>query len=389
VIMATWFFQARQANAGHAYLERAVLEAPDDPQAYLLFADLALQGRRVTDACVLYEKGEALLAKFDGDAERKKGMEQKVELGLAQVAIARKQWDVAQQHLEKLLELSPGNAGALVGLGNVLFQKGKVDDALARLKAAAAGNAKALTPEAQIAVWFEQKDDHKKSEEWMIKALTADPKNPLTRRVAAQWALNSDRLDEARDQCDYAIKLDGNSLEAKQLRGIIALFQKDFLEAEKQFTAVVNVQPASFAATNNLALALIEQDDVPKQRKAKDLAEDNVREYNRSAEAYSTYGWILYKGGDVTRAIQALSQSLQLDNTPSPDTLYYMAQALYERAEEDLDAERQQKLYQQSKQLNDKALESTRPFSMKKEALELQKKLKTKVKEEPAPKGKE
>ena len=48
----------------------------------------------------------------------------------------------------------------------------------------------------------EQKPDRKKAEEWMIKALTVDPKNPLTRLAAAQWALNAERLDEARDQCD-------------------------------------------------------------------------------------------------------------------------------------------------------------------------------------------
>lgn len=390
VIMATWFFAARQANAGRAYLERAVMEAPDDPQAYLVFGELALRERRVTDAGVLYEKGDEILATFDGDAERKKGLEQNVQRGLALVAMAREQWDAAQQHLEKWLELSPGNGTALVNLGKVLFQKDLVDDALARFKAAVSENPKALTPEAQIAVLFEQKGDHQKSEEWMIKALTSDPKNPLTRRIAAQWALSLGRLAEARDQCDYAIKLDAGSLDAKLLRGVIALHEKDFVEAEKQFNAVVDEQPGSFAATNNLALALIEQDSVTKQRKAVDLAEDNVREYGRRSgaadEAYSTYGWVLYKIGELDKAIQALNRSLQLNNNPSPDTLYYLSQAAYDKAEVETDSDRQKTLYEQSKKLVDKALEVTRPFSMKKETEALLKKLKAKVPEEPAPK---
>jgi tetratricopeptide (TPR) repeat protein len=379
VIMATWFFQARRPDLGRAALERAVLDTPDDPEPYLLFADLGLQdrqGRRVTAACVLYEKGAELLAKFNGDAERKKLMEQHVERGLSSVAAARQQWDVAQQHLEKWLELSPGNARALVALASVLFQQDLIDESLARLKAAAEANENSLTPEAQIALWYEQKGDSKKAEEWMIKALTTDTKNPRTRLAAAQWALNAGRIEEARDQCDYAIKLEA-TLAAKQLRGIIALFEKDFREAEKQFEAVVDEQPSSFAATNNLALALIEQDEVRKQRRALDLAADNARQYNRSAEAFSTYGWILYKLGQIDQAIQALQQSFRLDNTPSPDTMYYMAQALYDKEQ-----------YEQAKQLVDKALESKRPFSMKKETEELVKELKdkVKVKEEPATK---
>ena len=112
-----------------------------------------------------------------------------------------------------------------------------------------------------------------------------------------QWALETEQLPEAEKQATAALQIDPKSLDAKILCGVIALFKKDFAGAERYFEAAHLQSPRNFAATNNLALVLIEQKDEAKKRRALEYAQNNVQQNPKSAEAASTYGWVLYKTG--------------------------------------------------------------------------------------------
>ncbi len=102
------------------------------------------------------------------------------------------------------------------------------------------------------------------------------------------------------------MQLDAKSLRAKLLSGLIALFQKDYKAAELYFESAVLQSPKDSGASNNLALALIEQKDEAKRDRALQYAEANVQQYPKWAEGYSTYGWVLYKLGRLDEAEKAL-----------------------------------------------------------------------------------
>ena len=165
--------------------------------------------------------------------------------------------------------------------------------------------------------------------------MNAAPKDAKTRLVAAQWAWETGQLDEAKQQADAALRLDPKYFEAKNFRGVIAMFQKDYRTAEAYFESALQQAPKDlkFNASNNLALALAEQDDESKKQRALGLADDNVQKYPRHGEARSTYGWVLYKLGRLDEAEKAL-QAVVTGGSYTADTAYYYACVLAGRGHE-------------------------------------------------------
>lgn len=366
-IMAQWFSQANIPQGVRNYLEQAVMESPDDPDAYLFMGDIAMRERRVTEAKMLFEKAATLIAAFDKNAKRKENMQPRMLSGLAAVAEAREDWPEAQKQLEAWLKVDPKNAVAMQRLGRSLFQQKNATGALEKLKEAAKADPEMLTPEAYLAQFYEQSGDRENAKKWMAAALVAAPKDLKTRLVVAQWALETGQLDEAQTQSAAAMSIDSKSLDAKTVRGNVALFQKDYPAAERYFEAAHLQSPRNFAASNNLALVLIEQKDEGKRKRALEYAENNMKQYAKSKEgieAASTYGWVLYKMGKLDEAEKALQAAVSAGGL-NADTAYYLARLYTDKGRED-----------QAKQLLEIALKSTGPFLMKKEAKELAEQLK-------------
>ena len=191
------------------------------------------------------------------------------------------------------------------------------------------------------------------------QCLDPGAKDLKTRLVAGHWALQSGRLEDAQTQAAAALQIDPTSLSAKILRGVVAIFQKDYTTAERYFELARLQSPKNFSAGNDLALALVEQDDKTKQHRALEYAESNLRLYQRTpqaAEAASTYGWVLCKLGQLDEAEKWLQHAVS-GGQVSPDTAYYYAVLLKERGRD-----------AQAKQWLEGALKSTSPFAMRQDA---------------------
>ena len=367
VVMAQLFNQAKLGNYVRPSLEQAVIDAPDDPEAYVLLGELALRDRRVTDAHLLYTKASELVPALKS-AKRKQILEPRVFSGLAGVAEARRDWATAQRYLEACLKADLDNVAFKVNarqrFARVLFQQKKPKEALEQLRAAKATDPKVLTPEVTLAQLYERAGDHKAAKEWMKHAAGVVAKADLPTQLAvARWALETEELVEAERYAVAALKIDSTSVQANVLRGLIALFQKQYERAESYFFAAYRQEPNDFSATNNLALALVEQDDNNKKRQALGYAESNFKNSPNSPDASSTYGWVLYRNGRVTDAERVLRKTAASGNY-SPDTAYYIAQVSAERSRPD-----------EAKRLLQAALRSRRPFAMRREAEALLKKL--------------
>ena len=370
VILAQLFSQANIPMGVRNALEQTVVESADDPEAYVIMGDIALRERQVTAASLLYAKAASLMAKFDKSAKRKGLLQPRVYSGLASVAEARADWAGAQKQLETWLTLEPKSALAMQRLARCLFQQKKPTSALAMLRDAAKADPEVLTPEAILAGFYERADppDRENANKSMAAALVAAPKDIKTWLVAGQHALETGQLEEAQKRAAFAMDLDAKSLDAKILRGVIALFQKDYKAAELYFESAHLQSPINFAASNNLALALIEQKDESKKRRALEYAEANARQFQKNspnyAEAASTYGWALYKLGRMDEAEQALRAAAS-GGTFSADTAYYIARVSADRGRES-----------EAKVLLENALKSTGPFSQRQEAKALLERLK-------------
>ena len=372
IIMFQLFVAANQAGMARMSLERAVMQNPEDPESFVILGNLALQERRMTDAELLYLKGKEVLAGFKGADSRKKIMEPQIISGLASVAEAREKWDLAKTYLESLLAVNAKDAFAMQRMARALFQLKDAKGALDKLREAKAADEKnVLTPEATLGRFYEQFGDHENAVKWMTKALKVADKDLRTRLIVAQWYLETGQIDEAKREALAAQTIEERSLDAQILLGVVYLFQKDFKESEKCFQNAHLQSPGNFAASNNLALSLCEQNDDAKKARALEYANANYQAYQKNADAASTLGWVLYKLKDLDRAELALRQAAQGGNL-SADTAYYIAQISYDRGRK-----------WDAKVLLEAVLKSGRPFSMRKEASELYEKVKNE--QAPAP----
>jgi cytochrome c-type biogenesis protein CcmH/NrfG len=137
--------------------------------------------------------------------------------------------------------------------------------------------------------------------------------------------------------------------------------------AEEQFLAATLEEPGNFAASNNLALALVEQGESEKKRRALQYAERNAQTFQQAAEAWSTLGWVYFLNDKIDQAEQALGKAASAGQL-SPDTAYYIARVLLKKYGDDR--------RDRAKDLLDKAVKTKQPFSKQAEAKQLLKDLK-------------
>jgi len=364
LLMARFFAQANDRAGVRHWLQVAVADEPDDPEAYVLLGDLNMQENRFAEADALYE--EALERVEDTQAEdaRSRDVALRALVGRSAVAEVRSEWDTARGYLEQVLAERPNDSGVLQRLARVLFQQGKAEEALEKLRAAAKADPTVLTPEATMAQFYEQAGDRQKATESMIAALKARPRDLNTRLAAAQWALSIGQFKTAEQQAEAALILDPKSTNAQVLRGIVAMFLKDYATAAKFFQQAYLQEPNNFAASNYLALALAHSNEPQQRQRAFEFAENNVRRNPDHQEAYSTLGWTLYRIGRLEDAERAFQTVVAMGPLPA-DTAYYWAR---------LNADRGNR--QQAIELAESALKTSGPFFMRPETEQLLEQLK-------------
>ena len=214
VQMAQAFFVMNRARDARIQLEKAVMENPDDADAYLTMADVALREGQWTVAGLLSDKALSIAQAFKGDADKKKDLLKRAYTGEAYAAREHEQWEEARKVLTALLKVEADNAKAHFQLGQVLFELKKAKEAYAELQAASRMDEDIPSPEATLGRLYEKAKDRTNAEKWMKQAVASDPKKIETRLEVAQWLLSIGRADDAKTQVEAALAVDPESQEA-------------------------------------------------------------------------------------------------------------------------------------------------------------------------------
>ena len=356
LLLARLFLARNQGSAARSVLERGVVKQPNHPALYLAFAQINLAEGRLTEAAVLIDRTLALAEASKDLGKQRETYLREGHAGRAMVAEQRGDWGAARSALTDWLKLEPKNAAARQRLGRSLFMLDKPTEALAELQQAYTADSKLEHPFVSMGLLWTQKKDLKQAEEWMQKALKEAGKEPRTRLAVAGWLLDQERADEAAQNADAVLRATPDSADARRLRGLIARHQRQFGEAEKMFEPLYQEAPADFFLSNQLALALAEQPDGKKLKRALQLAEVNARQYPNQSEAQASLGRVYYllgRADEAERAFQTAARSGQL----SADGAYYFASVL----------EQQNKIDDAQKLLK-AALDSKGAFVFRKEA---------------------
>ena len=176
------------------------------------------------------------------------------------------------------------------------------------------------------------------AKKWIESALKAAPDDPAVLLASAQWYLGQNDLKMAQAIADRVLTLDAKSLDGRIVRGVIARVARDYATAEKFFNEAHVQSPGNFAASNSLALVLIESPDKAAQQRAVEMAEANAARYREDSpqqiNAITSLAWVYYKLGRREDAEKILDQ-IARNNALTSDGAYYVAKLLADRGEKD------------------------------------------------------
>lgn len=352
---------------GRAELEQAVRKHSDDPEAYILIAEIALAEGRLAESRLMFRQGQIITGKYTANPERVKNCALRALAGLATIEEASENWSKARDYLNEWVKTDPKSGAAQHRLSNTLFKLKSYDEAYAALKKAVQLEEKLPPADVTMGGYYWNAGDKKKAKEHFDKALAAGTKDFKTRMALGSILLSANLIDEARKNADSAVQLKPDSVEALSLQGVCARMKQDYTVAKSCFEKVYLNSPSNVGAVNQLALTLIESKSQADRARALDFAKTNWDRNKQNVEAAATLGWVLYQLGrkeEAGAAFQVVAQALR-ERGLSPDIAYYFATFLDERGQK-ADAIR----------LLDQALDNDRPFMYRAQAAALLGKLK-------------
>lgn len=360
LILAQWFSQLKNRNAVRVSLEMATEESPNDPEAYLLLAEISLQQGELTAAELLFQKGEQVLSQYSASADRKKALTISLLRGKMNLMQLRKRWAGMQQMLANLIQIQ-GESPELCRLIALSFFH-QNQDAQARdwfVRADSLSKGEGMPADGMMAQFYISRGDLAKAKESISAAQKAYPKSTDVLSLSIMMAINENDLDAAWNLVQKLYQEDSKSLNVLKTMGNVALFRSDFAQAQQAFQEVVRQSPIDSEAVNGLALALCEQNDPEKKKLALQYATSNVQKQDNNREFLATLGWTLLQAGETDKAKQILQQSAA-DGQLNAATAYYFAVLLAQNQQND-----------EAKKLIEAALASKAPFFKRQAAVNL------------------
>ena len=369
LILARWFAELQNPKAVRTSLELATEESPNDPEAFLSLAEISLLEGSLTAAELLTLQGRRVLEQYSANPTRKQNLTRKALTLQLAYSNARRRWPAAQEAILALIQLDGETAELDRALGRVLFQQNQEDkaremfvraDKLTTVDAAST----TLPADAFLSQLYAERGDLANAKKYLDAALKASPKSVPTLVLSISTALEENDLETAWSRARQLYAND-KSADVLKIYGKVALFRSDYPQAEAAFQEVVRQNPIDAEAVAGLALALCEQDDAEKRKRAVQYATSNVQKQSNNRDYLATLGWTLYRSGETDAAIKVLQQSVA-DGQINAAAAYYFAVALNAKGQTEA-----------AKQLLNAALATKPPFAKRAAAAALAKQLET------------
>jgi tetratricopeptide (TPR) repeat protein len=307
------------------WLEKTAEDYPDDPEAFLLLADIALSENRYLECSMLADRALGSVGKLGGNPKRQLSLQIYVEKLRADVAENRERWEEAAKQLKKLSELEPEDAEHLYRLGLTQFRLGQKKEAIKTLSDAEKQNSKLLPALIVLARLSDQLGKMDEATNYLDEAVEKNGEDPRVLVAAADLELAWNRLDKVKEFAEKARKLDPNLPMAVMTLGIVDLYAGDFEKAEEKFMKITIANPNDSKAMIGLALALCEQNDAGQLRRAFIVAQQNAEQNPSSVDAQTTLAWVLVKAESFDKAEKILMRYFNANELNSPGA-YYLAE---------------------------------------------------------------
>ena len=365
-MMAKWAAMSGNPQQVRAMLDNAVIAHPDDPEAYILLADIASMDKRRTEATLLLARGQEVLEKYNKNRSRKLKIEKAMWSNLAGIYEMNMNYDSAIACLEKLEKLETANDDIAQilkrnGLIRMIRDKaGDKDESQRLFQKSFQLQPKQLPPEAIIAQNELRKGDPDLKAESMFKqAVDKYPDNSELAGYMANYYLEKGQFDDSKKFLDQLTVQNPNSAELAKVQGLIAMQTGKISDAETNFRKALSTQPNDAFLRNAFVFVLLEQsDNKAKLDEATKLAEENLIKFP-SQDGAMNLAWAFHLTGKNDPAERLLTQVLSRGQLGS-NAAVYAASMLIDKGNKDA-----------AKELLKTVLETKAPFIKRADAEKL------------------
>jgi len=302
-------------------LEPLTKEQPQVAQAQYLLATAYLAQRKSDQALAVYQKMTELFPKDP----RPSFLMGSVLLGQGKPADARKAF-------EKSNEISPDYLPAVEKLVDLDLADKQYAAAMDRVQKVIDKDPKLASPWGLRAKIYLAQRDFAHAEPDLLKAIELDPKLEPAYQLLAQLYVASNRQEEAIAKLSAFVENNKGASAAPALMqlGMINEQLKHFDAARDAYEKLLTVAPNTPLALNNLAVLYSEH--FGQLDKAYELAK-KAKEAANEPHIADTLGWIMYKQGDYSGALQLLQESAgKLPNVP--EIQFHLGMTYYMLGEE-------------------------------------------------------
>ena len=363
IILAQWFAKSNLGNAVRANLEMGTEEVPQDPEAFLLLAEISLKQGSLTAAEALLQLADAKLKAYSVNPLRKKNLSSSLRRVTTDLYEGRQRWPQMEENINRQIEADGRTPELLRKKGVAIFQQKKEDEAkkifIEADQLEKDSETKGLPADAVMSQLYLLRGDRDNARKSIEAALAAHPNSKEVLILSIQMKINDDKLEEAKPLAEKLLADDPNSAAAKKLRATVALYLNDYATAEKLFEELLLASPLETQNANGLALALCEQDSPEKLQRALAYATENVQKDQNNSEYLGTLGWVLYKTNQLEQAATALKQSAASGQINAA-TAYYFARVAVKTGK-----------IEEAKQLLAAALQGGNQFAKRRDAVQL------------------
>jgi Flp pilus assembly protein TadD len=211
----------------------------------------------------------------------------------------------------RALELDQDNLEALTMLVSLELSQKNSASAISRVEGRIARTPNDAGALLLAANTYAAVGDLQKSEQALRKTITVDASNFQAYGMLGRLYIAQRRLDDALKEFDELSRRQPRPVQAHTLAGIILEAQNNKVEARKRYEQALALDPEMPVAANNLAWMTAETGgnlDVALQ-----LAQTATKRLPDHPAVQDTLGWIYYKKGLATLAIEPFEKSVEKD----------------------------------------------------------------------------
>lgn len=243
-------------------------------------------------------------------------------VNLAKVATAEKSYDESLKLCDQALALDARNYDALSGavavfnkLGRFADSHSKVDAVLANVGEGSEIAAGLHYLKADIFI-AERKNENAEAE--LKRAIEIDPSYLPAYSLYAGILVDRGQTDAALEQYREA-NAKAESPAIYTLIGILEESREKYVEAERNYRKALELEPGSPIAANNLAWLIADRGQ-GNLDEALTLSQQVVNKYSKTAGYYDTLGWVYFKKGLFSPAVEQLKRAVALDDADAKRT---------------------------------------------------------------------